>query len=629
MNITTPPQVKIMVAQMEVFPGDIEKNTKRILSILDSARGVADIVVFPELCVSGYLLGDRFEYVDFIEAIEEANTRIKEYSQGLVVVWGSVVADKDRIGEDGRMRKYNAALIAQNGAWVSNGVLEGFMPKNNLPKYRIFDDARHFYPAYKRAKEMGISEESFFNHFTVTIQGHVYKLALAVCEDMWEDEYNIKLSQLYRTKQVDLLIDISASPWTCGKWHAREAMLTKRVRDVSAPVLYVNAIGLQNNAKNFVWFDGCSVLVAKDGTFVYRAEANKETQDILDMQALLQKPKAHTLPRKERIEELYGGLASALFRFYAPFRTIVVGLSGGIDSALTLALLYDVFPQTTFPGKILAVNMPSKFNSQTTQSLAKKMADTLHIPYRVVPIQDMVDSHMATLRASGFDTLKQLTVENIQARTRGHVLSTIAQHEGGVFTNNGNKTEVSLNYFTLYGDSAGAASFLGDLWKGEVYELARYINTKYGREIIPEGILSVVPSAELSENQNVDEGKGDPIYYEYHDKLLRAFVEKRMSITEALEAYEQATLETAIGCAPGTIAKYFRTDEEFIKNLEWAWIALNTEFKRVQLPPVFLVSRRAFGFDRRDTIALPFFGEQYKEVKKRTLSTGVLTSKTT
>jgi NAD+ synthase (glutamine-hydrolysing) len=603
-------KIHITFAQMTPVPMDISANLHTMESMIKSAKAdKSDLIVFPELCVSGYLLGDRFEYVDFIAELQKANDKIREMSEGLVIVWGNIVSDPLKIGEDGRMRKYNAVLIAENGKWVSNGICDGFMPKNNLPKYRIFDDARHFYPAYKLAQEKGISPTEFFKAFAVTIRGEEYKFALTVCEDMWEDEYATKLSQLYKSQNIDLLIDISASPWTLGKWHAREVMLAKRVKDVGAPIMYVNCVGLQNNSKNLIWFDGASVLVDTDGSFVTRLDTNKEMAQTVSFPT---SGVVESFIRPSETAELYNNVTAAIYEFYKGFPKIVIGLSGGIDSALTLGLLRAVFP----PEKILTINMPTKYNSKTTQDLARECAENFGVEYKVVPIGELFDAQVEALEKAGFSPVTTLVKENIQARLRGQQLASIAAHTGGVFTNNGNKTEVALNYFTLYGDGAGAAAFLGDLWKGQVYELSRHINSVSGKEVIPEGIIYIVPSAELSDAQNVDEGKGDPIHYEYHDKLLRAFVEYRIGITDILSKYADGSLEKYLGIKEGTLATYFKTKEEFISNLEWAWSGYNTEYKRVQLPPVLLTSRRAFGFDRRDTIAPAFFGEEYYKIKE-------------
>ena len=267
--------------------------------------------------------------------------------------------------------------------------------------------------------------------------------------------------------------------------------------------------------------------------------------------------------------------------------------------------------------------MPSAYNSSTTKSLAKECAKRLKVTYTVFPITTLYEEELRLLESScatSKEVIPMLVKENIQARLRGHILAAIAGKEGGVFTNNGNKTEVALNYFTLYGDAAGAAAFLGDIWKGQVYALARYCNTTMGNPI-PKGILTIVPSAELSPEQNVDEGKGDPIFYEYHDALLRLFTERRCDPTvvlrEALCGYEY--VEELLMCKKGVIATHFKSKAVFVQNLEWAWRQYNTEFKRVQLPPVFLTSRRAFGFDRRDTIADAYFTKEYEMLKKKFL----------
>jgi NAD+ synthase (glutamine-hydrolysing) len=529
--------LNIHIAQIKPLPMNITQNVERMkLSIQKAKANNADVIVFPELIVSGYLLGDRFEYVDFVTELQIANETLRELSDGIVVVWGNIVLDTSKIGEDGRVRKYNAACIAHNKQYVSNGVLDGFIPKNNLPKYRIFDDARHFYPAYKLAQEMKVSPEEFFRPFTVTVKGYEYKLALSVCEDLWENEYQYKISKYYKAHSVDVLIDISASPWTLSKWHARETMLVQRVKDVGAPILYVNCVGLQNNGKNLVWFDGASVLVNRDGAFAYRASTNIEVDETITLDESGSDVKRETT---NTTEELYNAITKAMKEFYQDLGTVVIGLSGGIDSALTLALLREAFPAQ----KILTVNMPTHYNSGTTQRLAKKCADNFGVKYLTIPIESLYIEQVKLLESTLERPLVMITKENIQARIRGQQLAAIAGDIRGVFTNNGNKTEIALNYFTLYGDGAGAAAFLGDLWKGQIYDLARYCNQKASKELIPEEMITLIPSAELSDEQNVDEGKGDPIYYPYHDKLLQAFVEKRIGNTEILALYTKGELD--------------------------------------------------------------------------------------
>lgn len=611
-------KLHIEVAQMKPVLGDVEANLWKIRNSIAQARvNGAKVIVFPELVVSGYLLGDRWEHESFLRAIESANEAIREESghgAGITVIWGSVRIDWDRVGLDGRVRKYNAALIARNGEWVSNGVLHGWMPKSNMPGYRIFDDARYFYPADRLATEKGMAIEELLKPFPVPFNDTQMLFGLTVCEDAWDDNYAVKPAQIYGWHKADLLVNLSCSPWATGKQQARERMLKARVKDAGIPILYVNAVGLQNNTKNLVWFDGSSMFIDSEGVIQWCADAHQERHYSLlmeDFANVRQLNVPHSEPSKGGTEDIFTAMVQAMKAFFPEKKKVVIGLSGGIDSAVSIALLVEAIGKEN----VIAVNMPTEYNSQTTQDLARECARNLGVRYIVAPIQGLYNEQLKALADAGYTNPPMLVKENIQARIRGQLLASIAQCEDGLFVNNGNKTEVAFNYFTLYGDAAGAVAFLGDLWKGQVYELARFMNEYYGREVIPQGIIDIVPSAELSADQNVDEGKGDPIFYPYHDKLLQMFAERQWDITTALERMMQGTFENDIGCEAGTLERYFKTPLDMIKNLEWAWERYNIEFKRGQLPPVFIASRRAFGFDWRGVIADAHVSAEYRILK--------------
>ena len=606
----------VAVAQMRPKPQDVHHNLKKNLRLIEQARTRgAKMVVFPELCVSAYLLGDRWEDKSFIRELENANEVIRKASTDLVVVWGSVKADWDKIGEDGRVRKYNAAFIAQNGEWVSNGVLNGWIPKTNMPEYRFFDDPRHFYSAMKLAAEMDISLEELLRPFLVTIDGRIVRLAVPVCEDLWSDEYHTKPSLIYKKHGVDLVIDISHSPWTSDKWKARDKMLHKRALEVDTPILYVNAVGLQNNAKNLIWFDGGSCLIGADGKMCWMGSLNREKFSCINLAELLKKSKV--FKHAESIAESHAATIAAMRDFYRDFKRVVIGLSGGIDSAVSLAMHVEALGE----GRVLAVNMPTQFNSKTTVYLAALCAKNFGVEYRSVPIQEQYETRLQLLKQAGYPNPSDFDRQNIQARIRGQVLADISACEasriGGRcgFTCNGNKTEIALNYFTLYGDGAGCSAFFADYWKGDMYTLARFINGCARRDIIPEGIIGLPPSAELSSTQNVDDGKGDPIFYPFHDNVLKMFIERRWDPTDILALRVDGSLEREFGLLPGEIEKYFPTHTAFVDSLEWAWRQYSYEGKRHMLPSGFIRTRRAFGYDRRETIADGYFTEAYKKLR--------------
>ncbi|MBR1396789.1 MAG: NAD(+) synthase, partial [Selenomonadaceae bacterium] len=311
-------------------------------------------------------------------------------------------------------------------------------------------------------------------------------------------------------------------------------------------------------------------------------------------------------------------------------KKIVIGISGGIDSAVDAALYTKILGAEN----VLLVNMPSVFNSATTRGLSEQLAKNLGCNYMVVPIQESVDHTINQIESTPMTflmdsssqkiTLSSFVRENMQARDRSaRVLATLAAAFGGGFTCNANKAETTVGYATMYGDSAGVVSALADLWKYQVYALAHYLNdVVYGREVIPQGIIDIVPSAELSTAQNVDEGKGDPLKYPYHDYLLRSFVEYNKLPEDILNYYIDGHLEDEIGCEHGLVKKYFATDADFIADLERWWNMFTgiAVAKRIQSPPIIAVSQRPFGSDFKEAQHGSYYTKAYKELKTKLLS---------
>jgi NAD+ synthase (glutamine-hydrolysing) len=306
---------------------------------------------------------------------------------------------------------------------------------------------------------------------------------------------------------------------------------------------------------------------------------------------------------------------------------VVIGASGGIDSALSAVL----FARVLGPEKVFLVNMPSRYNSDLTKNAARQLAERLGCPFAVIPIEESCGHTVAQLTQTQFEgtqiklSLSQFVRENIQARDRGgRILAAVAASVGGVFSCNANKTELTVGYSTLYGDQAGFLAPLADLWKRDVYLLAQHYNdVVYGREVIPKETLFVKPSAELSADQDVTKGLGDPIEYAYHDCLFKHWVEAwtRLTPYDCLVAYQEGKLEELIGCETGLVRRLFPNAKVFISDLERWWNLYQGmgAVKRMQAPPVVALTQRAFGFDHREALMPAHYGYAYERLKESLL----------
>ncbi len=644
--IQTPP--KIGMAQMEIQPGAPSVNGARMLDILTEARGLGvDILIFPEMCIPGYLLGDMWERNAFLRECELWSDRIIAATQGPgpAVVFGTVIADWKCKGEDGRVRKYNGYIVAQNGQALQHpGLHRSYGIKTLLPNYREFEESRHFYDTRKLALEVQVPWDSLLEPIPIPLQGRDWKAGVLLCEDAWEADYAQKPLEVLGRKGCDFLLNLSCSPFTQGKNEKRRRVFESRVRAIGVPLYYVNGVSLQNNAKTLYTFDGRSTAYGPDG--VVLAEMSAFADDMLVLPLAMEKPLASTpapltsqpsaltVP-SPRIGEIHQALRYAAKQFLASIgqSKVVIGISGGIDSAVAAALYREILP----PENLLLVNMPSHFNSVTTRKLAQAVAANLGCLYAEVPIEDSFvltqeQIHGLDIRSRDGSlqstlALQGLGLENIQSRDRGgRILPAVAAAFGGVFTCNANKAELTVGYTTLYGDLGGYLALLGDLWKSEVYALGRYLNDHvYKYAAIPEGCFTVVPSAELSANQAVDEGKGDPLIYPYHDRLFHSWVQRwnRVTPEEILEWYAAGTLNQNLACEGVDAQALFPDAKAFILDLEKWWELYNgmAVAKRVQAPPIVAVSARAFGFDHRDSMGSPFFSSRYRELRAKMLRT--------
>lgn len=619
-------EIKVAACQMYIEPGNPAKNMQTIVEQISQAKHNGDhLIVFPEMSVPGYLLGDEWENEAFVRDCIAYNQEIIAATQDIVAVWGNVAVDENEVGEDGRIRKYNAAIVAQNGRQL------GITYKTLMPKYREFDDERFFYSLRKLAQDSQLTLADYLKPFQVKIDGSSRQLGVSLCEDMWNDDYTLNPIQTLLDNGAEFIVNLSCSPWTWRKNDKRHRVVRERIKQKPVPFVYVNNVGTQNNGKNIFLFDGNTTFYNPDGSLAkiandYQAEQLRHTLFTNSQQEHFNLKLSVERDRKE----LLNGLIYGIRDFYKKIGAskTVIGISGGIDSSLSAALL----AQAIGGENIYAVNMPSRFNSETTKGAARQLAQNLGLNYAVVPIQQsfeftvnqLNDTEFIRLDGSGVVTqveLSSLNKENVQARDRGsRVLAGIASALGAVFINNGNKTETALGYATLYGDVNGALAPLADLYKMEVYELGKFINDQAGKTLIPQEVFDIPASAELSDEQKIEEGKGDPIIYPYHDQLMKAFIEFRLDPEDILTFYAEGTIASKLHFDSALLEKHFNTPQKFIEDLEHKWKLYKLNFfKRIQAPPIIAVSKRAFGFDLRESQNSVYYTRKYLDLKQRLL----------
>lgn len=620
--------MKIRLVQLDVIPGQPASNGQQILEHIDQARrDQIDLLLLPEMCVPGYLIGDEWERSAFLRECESWGDKICAASQGITVVFGNIALEPQKKNEDGRERKYNALFVAENGSFIAHPVTgQDFFIKTLMPNYREFDDNRHFHDPRKLAYELKLPLDELIQ----PVPSRLGKLGCVLCEDGWDEDYAISPLALQAAKGAELLINISSSPYTFNKNHKRNRVFSAQAKKYGLPLFYVNACGLQDNAKTLFTFDGSSCVYNAQGHVVQQAKAFAE--DVLDVQL----PAANTASSvrgawaEDSTAQQFAAIQYGTRKFMERIglNKVVVGVSGGIDSAVAAALYRTLLPAKN----LLLVSMPGPFTSMTTRKLSRALAENLDCPFTEIPIQPAVDITVAQLQEAEFAysggkvqlQVSDFVQENIQARDRSsRILAGVAAAFGGAFSCNANKSETTVGYSTLYGDLGGFLANLADLWKGEIYALAEFLNKEvYGREVIPQGTIKIKPSAELSAQQNVDKNQGDPLFYPYHDALFRSWVERwqRATPEDNLRWYKDGELAKQLAYE-GDIQVLFPDSASFIADLERWWKLYQgmAIAKRIQAPPVLAIKRRAFGFDHREAQMGARFTEGYDQLKRELL----------
>ncbi len=578
--------IRFGLAQINPITGDIKNNTQKIIDHIKKARKEdLDILIFPETAITGYSTSDLIEHEAFVFSNKQALDRIKEHCEDIAVIIGFIDYDPGKINEDGRLRKYNSAAVIQDKEIIDT------VRKTLLPNYRYFDDRRYYTPADLRKT------------VSIRINGRELKLGVSICEDMWDDSYAIKPIDELAELGAEIIININASPFAPGKLKLRTKKIREHIEKHNIPFIYLNLVGASDNGKNIIPFDGESLFFGKAGNLL--ARARKHEEDFVIVKHDIDSTSTESLEEisRPRNQEIFDCIVASL-RDYARktgFTKATVPVSGGIDSALGLVLTAEAFGKSN----VLAYNLPSRFNTKATKDIAEKLSENLGVEYHVIPIQEINDKMVEVFEANAHNIEKPITRQNIQARIRGLLMMIESNDSSTLLISNGNETEIALGYATLYGDMCGGISLIGDLSKTDVYSLAEYINKRFGREIIPNEIFTIAPSAELDSDQV------DPFDYTVVAPMVSEIAEKRTSTDELIKRFQDKTLdkELFLPDKEGKTVYDKMTAEEFSQELARIQkLIRRSVYKRLQGPPIIAVTDRAFGFDLRETIINHWYG---------------------
>ena len=541
--------MKVAIAQLNLHVGNFESNTQKIIQTINDAKSKdVDLVVFPELAVCGYPPRDFLEFNDFIDSCLLCVNKIAEASIGITAIVGGPSRNETGYGKP----LFNSAFI------VSDKKVKKVIHKTLLPTYDIFDEYRYF--------------ESNRTFEVVEIAGK--KVGIAICEDLW----NIGNNPLYtktpavelKNKGAELIVNIAASPFSHQQDQERKSVLKENAIKTNLPIAYCNHIGAQTE----LIFDGGSFFMNSDGTVACQESFFKESMIVSNLES--SSFEKGGVKKGLKIELIHDALVLGVKDYFNKlgFKKALIGLSGGIDSAVTFALAARALGSQNVYG----ILMPSQFSSNHSVDDAKELAENIDAPYEVIGIKDIYDSYDKKLKPIFNDLPFGLAEENLQARSRGVLLMAISNKFGHIVLNTSNKSEAAVGYGTLYGDMCGGLSVLGDVYKTEVFELARYINKD--SEVIPENTITKPPSAELRPDQKDSDSLPD---YETLDRVLFEYIENRKGPKELVN----------LGI------------EESLVNRILRLVNVN-EYKRYQTPPILRVSPKAFGMGRRMPIVAKY-----------------------